>query len=504
MKEISDVKSVAIVGAGVAGLATARMIITRGLSCTVFERSSVLGGVWSEGYSNFGLQVQSELYEFPDWPLPEGTPDFTPGPIVQKYLADFSDAFDITPYIRFETEVVGIAERDGPGSEWIVTSRASDKQSEDKFDLVVVCIGLYSNHPYMPEFPGQDDFGGEIMHISELRSRDLLAGKQVAVLGYGKSATDAALESAAVAITTHIVVREPHWPLPPKLAGILPFKWGLLNRLTSALIPLYQRPTPLERVVHGLGKPLVWFYWRLVEALIYFQCRLGSRFGTRVSLVPKKPIEIDAFDESIMLPQAEFYRLVRQGVIEAHRTEVEAYTPSGLRLANGMTFDINVMVLATGWRTDFGFLSDDVWRRLVPEDDGFYLYRHMVHPDVSGLVFIGRASTASSILTYSLQAYWLGELLDGAFTLPSADKMEHDIDEMKAWKRAWIPFSPARSARLIAHMQHYHDELVRDFGASPWRKTGIFAPLKELIAPYEPRDYMAIISGRWRDRKNGR
>ena len=54
----------------------------------------------------------------------------------------------------------------------------------------------------------------------------------------------------------------------------------------------------------------------------------------------------------------------------------------------------------------------------------------------------------------------------------------------------------ARSARIMAHMQHYHDELLRDFGASPWRKTGAFAPLKELIVPYGPRDYRTIVAGR--------
>ncbi len=501
--DASKIRSVAVVGAGVAGLATARTVIARGLECTVFERSGVPGGVWSDGYSNFGLQVQSELYEFPDWPLPEGTPDFTPGPVIQKYLADFADHFAITPRIRFETEVVRIAERDGPGSGWTITSRQNGEESRDDFDLVVVCIGLYSNRPNMPEFPGQEDFGGEIMHISGLDARDRVAGKRVAVLGYGKSATDAALESAEVAAQTHIILREPHWPLPPKLAGILPFKWGMLNRLASALIPPYQRPTPFERAVHGLGKPLVWFYWRLVEALLFFQCRLGSRFGTRVSLVPEKPIEVDAFGESTMLPRPDFFRLVRRGAIEAHRTGVAEYTPTGLRLADGATLDIDVMVLATGWTADFGFLSDDVWHRLGAEDDGFYLYRNMMHPDVPGLVFIGRASTISSILTYSLQACWLGELLDGRVSLPSAEDMTRDIDEMKAWKRSWMPFSPARSARLIVHMLHYHDELLRDFGASPWRKTGAFAPLKELIAPYEPRDYAAVLGGEWRREKAG-
>ncbi len=66
---------------------------------------------------------------------------------------------------------------------------------------------------------------------------------------------------------------------------------------------------------------------------------------------------------------------------------------------------------------------------------------------------------------------------------------------MKAWKQSWMPFSPARSARLIAHGQHYHDELVKDLGWNPLRKTGFFAPLKELIFAYEPKDYASIVSG---------
>ena len=497
MMDWTGVKSVGIVGAGVAGLVTARTLIAQGLDCTLFERSDVLGGVWRDGYSNFGLQVQSALYEVPDWPLPEGTPDSTPGPIVQKYLDDFADHFGVTPNIRFETEVTEIAERDGPGSGWAIAWRCGGEQGRDDFDLVVVCIGLFSHLPNMPEFPGQDGFGGEIMHNSGLKSRDQLRGRRVAVLGYGKSATDAAFESAAVAAETHIVIREPHWPLPSRLAGILPFKWGLLNRMTSALIPPYQQATPVERMVQGLGRPLAWFYWRLVEALIYFQFGLGSRFGTRVNLVPDKPIEIDAFGESTMLPRPEFYRLARRGVIGLHRTSVEAYTPSGLKLGDGTTIDIDVMVLATGWTADFGFLAK-VWPRLGAEDHGFYLYRHMLQPAVPGLVFIGRASTISSILSYSLQTRWLAELLGGRLVLPSDDAMARNIEEMKAWKRAWIPFCAARSARVIAHMQHYHDELVRDVGASPWRKKGVFAPLKELVFPYEPSDYAAVVSGNWR------
>jgi cation diffusion facilitator CzcD-associated flavoprotein CzcO len=48
------VQRVAIIGAGVAGLATARQLIARGIECTVFERTDRLGGVWAAGYAGFG------------------------------------------------------------------------------------------------------------------------------------------------------------------------------------------------------------------------------------------------------------------------------------------------------------------------------------------------------------------------------------------------------------------------------------------------------------------
>ncbi len=495
--DLTQVKTVAIVGAGVAGLTTAKTLLTQGLRCTLFERNSILGGVWADGYSNFGVQVQKELYEFPDWPLPAGTPNFTPGPIFQRYLEDYTDHFGIRQHIRFETAVDGLEPREGGGPGWTVVYGDKGGAHREGFDLVVVCVGLYSNIPNMPEFPGRDDFQGEVLHISGLKSREQLTGKRVAVLGFGKSATDAALESAAVARETHIIFREPHWPVPPKLAGILPFKWGMLNRLTSTLIPPYKRRTPLEHGLHSVGKPLVWFYWRLVEVLMFFQCRLGSRFGTRESLVPRKPIEIDSFGESTMLPRPDFYRLVRRGDITAHRTEIARYTGGGVELKNGRNLDIDLMVLGTGWRSDYGFLPEDVRSAIKFEDDGFYLYRQILHPDAPNLVFVGGASTVCSILTYSLQARWLAELLAGNHGLPDREAMLEEIEGMMAWKRSWMPFSHGRSARLILHMQHYHDELVEDFGANPLRKRGIFAPLKELIAPYEPGDYRSIVSGDW-------
>ncbi len=493
--DLTNIKSVGIIGAGVAGLSTAKALLGEGLTCTVFERSSVLGGVWAGGYSNFSVQVQRELYEFPDRPLPESGPDFTPGEIMRDYLEDYAKHFGVWPHIRFRATVEALQKRTGGRPGWRIAYQQSGAGHHEEFDLVVVCLGLYSQVPHIPGYPGQERFRGEILHISELATREMLKGKKVAVVGFGKSATDAALESAAVAFQTAIVFRKLHWPVPPKLLGVLPFKWVMLNRLTSTLIPLYYEPSPLERAVHIAGRPLVWLWWRLVELLLIFQCGLWSRFGARPSLVPSVPVEIDTFGESTMLPRPEFYRLVRKGVIQPHRSGVSEFTPTGILLQNGEHVETDVVILATGWKTEYGFLPETVRSRLHFEEDGLYLYRQMVHPDVGHLAFIGYATTISSILTYNLQARWLAELIGGTFRSPSREEMLRDIEVMKTWKRRWMPFSRARGARLLLHMLHYHDQLLRDLGVSRLRKQGFFAPFKEVFAPYQPSDYRAVISG---------
>ena len=489
--DYTKTKTACIIGAGVAGLAAARSLGEAGVTCTVLERNSQLGGVWTDGYLNYGVQVPKELYEFPDYPLPPDTPQFTPGPVFQAYLEDYARHFQITDRIRFDTNVADVTPVKGKKG-WRVVSETGGKQKTETFDIVVVCVGLYSNIPYLPDVPGKGEFGGDIYHISDLKSADVVAGKRVAVVGFGKSATDAAQIVMEHGKQAHIVVRRLHWPVPRNLAGILPFKWGLLNRLTVTAIPPYKTLTPLEQRVHTLGKPLVWLFWRVVELLLAVQCQLWSRFGTRQSLVPDEPADVGAFSEATMVPRPGFYRHVRDGRIELHRSGIETLTADGVRLENGETLSVDAIVFATGWRSDYGFLSTSLQERLGFADDGIYLYRQMLHPDAPGLAFVGYASTVSNVLAYAMQAHWLAELIRGTHALPGRDAQLEEIATLKTWKRSWMPFSHARAARLIVHLQHYLDELLTDFGENPLRKKGIWAPLAEVFAPYQPRDYRDV------------
>jgi len=44
----SSVRSIGIIGAGIAGLSTAKILKSFGFDVTVFEKEAQVGGVWSE------------------------------------------------------------------------------------------------------------------------------------------------------------------------------------------------------------------------------------------------------------------------------------------------------------------------------------------------------------------------------------------------------------------------------------------------------------------------
>lgn len=89
----------------------------------------------------------------------------------------------------------------------------------------------------MPEPKGFDDFlagGGRILHSSQLLSLEQVAGKRVVMLGYGKSACDAAVEIARVANFTMLVAKGLFWKLPRYVGGVLHYSYLLLTRVVSA------------------------------------------------------------------------------------------------------------------------------------------------------------------------------------------------------------------------------------------------------------------------------
>lgn len=139
--DFSHVKRVAIVGAGVAGLQTARALTKIGKEVTIFDKAETVGGVWRANYADFGLQVPKELYEFPDYPYPSGTDwaQFPPGPQVQAYIEQYAKEFGLKDMCKFSTGVHSVAAMGDGARGWRITfgKEGETPQTED-FDFCVI------------------------------------------------------------------------------------------------------------------------------------------------------------------------------------------------------------------------------------------------------------------------------------------------------------------------------------------------------------------------------
>ncbi|XP_066227588.1 flavin-containing monooxygenase 1 isoform X2 [Saccopteryx leptura] len=105
-------KRVAIVGAGVSGLASIKCCLEEGLEPTCFERSNDLGGLWrftehvEEGRASLYKSVVSnsckEMSCYSDFPFPEDYPNYVPNSQFLEYLKMYANQFNLLKYIQFK------------------------------------------------------------------------------------------------------------------------------------------------------------------------------------------------------------------------------------------------------------------------------------------------------------------------------------------------------------------------------------------------------------------
>src|ERR1700712_1376799 len=112
---------IAVVGAGVAGLCTAKVLHQAGHEVVVHDRTPDVGGVWSAERRYPGLCTQSakDTYAFSDHPMPADYPEWPDGEQVQRYLESYVERFDLGRLLHLGTEVHR-AEPAGDG--WRVTT----------------------------------------------------------------------------------------------------------------------------------------------------------------------------------------------------------------------------------------------------------------------------------------------------------------------------------------------------------------------------------------------
>lgn len=439
-------RRVAVIGAGAAGLASARWMLDAGFETVVFERTQAVGGLWRGdtgiAYPSLRTNTSKQKTAFSDLAFDPDIPDFPARDDVLAYLERYADVTGVRSVIRFGRAVTAVRPLAGGGG-WTVDG--------EPFDRVVVAIGLFAR-TFEPHLPGRDRFRGAISHSRAYRDPAAFAGRDVVVVGVGSSGSDIAVELAAVARSVTVAVREVPLFSPRHYRGR----------------PYDHRATRLARML-----PLRVRRWRARRVLDEEYRRRGLRVE-RDSL--KTTPGLDLLDE-----------IARGRVVR--RPAIADLDERGAIFADGSRVDADAIVFATGYTAEFPFLPEG----LPPRSHGaLALYRLVFPPGVDGLAFAGLTRVSGPVFPVSeLQARWIAAVFGGRVGLPSPDAMRVEIEARLARARA------LGDDQMRVELLPYLDDVAGRIGARP----SLLRHPRLLTSAVSARDYRTTPAGERRLRR---
>jgi ribulose 1,5-bisphosphate synthetase/thiazole synthase len=188
---------VAIIGAGWAGLCSAKHFMDKGVEVTVFESRDKLGGTWNADVAYHGLHIHTPMWmtEAEDFPHPEEVKrgEYLSAPELYSYLVEYATKFGVDKVLKFNVKVVKVCyDSKADQSQVEIITPSGELERFDGFDAVV--YSSYSSNPHIPTWPKQDKYQGRILHTSELQTSMFdsirLGRSTVLVVGGSKSAVD--------------------------------------------------------------------------------------------------------------------------------------------------------------------------------------------------------------------------------------------------------------------------------------------------------------------------
>jgi indole-3-pyruvate monooxygenase len=338
---------VAIIGAGAAGLATARELRRRDVACRVLERGKSVGQTWHDLYDSLRLHTGRHLSALPGLRMPRGTPLFPTRLDYYEYLRGYARRHGIE--VETEREVRRITPN---GAGWLVDSGAERFAAR----AVVVATGIVAS-PVIPEFAGRAQFeaaGGRVMHSVSYRRPDPFVGRRVLVVGVGNSGGEIGSELSRSGADVSVSVRSG--------ANVVP--------LTIAGIPIQYLATVVRRLPRGTQE-------RIVSGI--------RRMSERRRGPPVLPLPAHSPLDGIPLIGFHLVDEIRAGRVKV-RPGIEAMIPGGVRFFDGREEPFDDVVLATGFRPALEILGSAIRR----DTRGFAVRADRVSSaDHEALFFVG-------------------------------------------------------------------------------------------------------------------
>src|SRR5690606_16991310 len=157
---------VAIVGAGLSGLALGAKLLEAGIPFTIYEKNHEVGGTWFENrYIGAAVDIPSHFYSYAFHRKPDWSHHFARRDEIFGYLRDFAESRGLLAHIAFGTSVEG-ATYDAAAGTWTLDLAREGETQRVTHRILASAVGQL-NRPSIPDFPGLDSFTGPAFHTAQ-------------------------------------------------------------------------------------------------------------------------------------------------------------------------------------------------------------------------------------------------------------------------------------------------------------------------------------------------
>jgi cation diffusion facilitator CzcD-associated flavoprotein CzcO len=350
-----------VVGGGVAGLGMAGRLKAIGLSYTVIDQHANVGDVWAKSrYDSVKLHTSRDFNQMPGTPRTFGPEDpyYLDGQDIAKGFQKYVKTFGINTMNG--TKVVS-ARFDAAAQIWTVLAQREGETLTLHARHLVIATGSMGNNPITPEYTDRHRYQGDAIHAFHWKNATPWKGKKGIVIGSANTAHDIIKDMVKADFeSVTLVQRSKTWVMPSSTFATLTdpvFNPHTPTEVSDRILMGY--PIPVQRLIAMEGirvcadtEPNPAFFDKL-EAQGFKTERYGDLWGLIYDREGGHFFDVGAG------------QLIADGKVKVKSDALPvAYNETGLNFADGSKIDADVVVFATGYKSDMR----DCAKRIVGEE----------------------------------------------------------------------------------------------------------------------------------------
>ena len=420
-QQIPVPKTIAIIGGGISGIASAKASLDQGFLPTIFEKREDIGGVWSRtGYTWNSMIGNSSRYmgKFSDHEFPADASLFSKRGEVIEYMKTYIEKYGFTHDIKLNAEVLRISFTDETQKKWKVEwTEASCKEIYVKeFDFLIVATGFY-NMPNLDAYKEciQDPSNEKIkfMHSMEYKENSQFRDKNVILVGCSYSSTQIASEIAQVSKSLVNVFRRPSW---------------ILSRILYN--SYYKKPLPVDFTFFTLQ-----VFMKAAESShlspeerFRKQNQMFAKFSKQNEVSKELFIDENSTNAPIISLADDYLDAVEKKLLTPKRDEIVSIKDNTVTLRDGTVLKPDIVMFSTGFKHLLPSIDDQILKSLHYDTNNqlspLNLYNLTFNPLYSNLAFVG-VYKGLFLGTAELQAKYALNYFIGKNKVPLVEIEEH-------------------------------------------------------------------------------